>query len=77
MVKAELKASRVSSLHKVFQKCTALTIINFSSVAHLPSVRTLLAFAIEKRMIIYQMDVVSVFLNGELKEEIYVQQPQG
>jgi hypothetical protein len=37
----------------------------------------LLAFAIEKKLLIHQMDVVSAFLNGNLREEIYMQQPPG
>ena len=28
-------------------------------------------------MIIHQMDVVTIFLNGNLEEEIYMQQPKG
>ncbi|GKE71988.1 retrovirus-related pol polyprotein from transposon TNT 1-94 [Tanacetum coccineum] len=30
-----------------------------------------------KNMTIYQMDVKTTFLNGELKEEVYVSQPEG
>ena len=41
------------------------------------SIRTLLALAIQKDMIVHQMDVVTPFLNGELDEEIYMQQPDG
>ena len=49
----------------------------FSPVVHLSSIRTLLAFAAKKKLHVHQMDVVSAFLNGELKEEIYMKQPPG
>ena len=49
----------------------------FSPVARFSSIRTLLAFAVEMEMQIHQMDVVTAFLNGDLKEEIYMQQPPG
>ena len=49
----------------------------FSPVVHFSSVRTLLALAVQKDMIVYQMDVVTAFLNGELDEKIYMQQPDG
>ena len=39
-------------------------------IACLPSIHILLAFVIENKMDIHQIDVVSTFLNGELKEEI-------
>ena len=41
------------------------------------SIRTLLALAIQKDMIVHQMDVVTAFLNGELDKEVYMQQPDG
>ena len=49
----------------------------FLSVAHFSSIRILLAFAAKNKLLVHQMDVVSAFLNGELKEEIYMQQPPG
>ena len=42
----------------------------FAPVARLLSIRILLAFAVENKMKIHQMDVVSAFLIGKLKEEI-------
>ena len=49
----------------------------FSPVVRFSSIRTLLAHAIQRGMIVHQMDVVTAFLNGDLDEEIYMQQPDG
>ncbi|GJR41465.1 retrovirus-related pol polyprotein from transposon TNT 1-94 [Tanacetum coccineum] len=40
-------------------------------------IRTFIANAASKNMTVYQMDVKTAFLNGELKEEVYVSQPEG
>ncbi|GJT25626.1 retrovirus-related pol polyprotein from transposon TNT 1-94 [Tanacetum coccineum] len=50
---------------------------SFASVARLEAVRIFLANAASKNMTVYQMDVKTAFLNGELKEEVYVSQPEG
>ena len=39
--------------------------------------RTLLALAAQLNWSVYQFDVKSAFLNGELDEEVYVSQPEG
>lgn len=49
----------------------------FAPVARLETVRTLIALAAQKNWLIYQLDVKSAFLNGVLKDEVYVEQPQG
>ena len=49
----------------------------FAPVAHYSSIRTILAYAVEKRMKIHQMDVITAFLNGDLNEDIYMEQPPG
>ena len=49
----------------------------FAPVVHHSSVRTLLAYAVQKDMIIHQMDVITAFLNGTLDEDIYMQQREG
>ncbi|GJX80500.1 retrovirus-related pol polyprotein from transposon TNT 1-94, partial [Tanacetum coccineum] len=44
-------------------------------VARLEAVRIFIAYAAHKSFLIYQMDVKMAFLNGPLKEEVYVAQP--
>ncbi|BBN67428.1 transposable element gene [Prunus dulcis] len=41
------------------------------------TIRTVLALAAQLKRKVYQLDVKSAFLNGELEEEVYVEQPQG
>ncbi|CAL8174550.1 unnamed protein product [Prunus armeniaca] len=41
------------------------------------TIRTVLALAAQLKTKVYQLDVKSAFLNGELEEEVYVEQPQG
>ena len=45
----------------------------FAPVARMEAIRMFLAFACSKGFKIYQMDVKSTFLNGELKEEVYME----
>nr|GEY88833.1 retrovirus-related Pol polyprotein from transposon TNT 1-94 [Tanacetum cinerariifolium] len=46
-------------------------------VARLDAIRIFLAFAAHMNMIVYLMDVKRTFLNGILREEVYVSQPDG
>ncbi|GJU29628.1 retrovirus-related pol polyprotein from transposon TNT 1-94 [Tanacetum coccineum] len=50
---------------------------SFAPVARLEAVRIFVAYAAYKSFPIYQMDVKTAFLNGPLKEEVYVAQPDG
>ena len=49
----------------------------FAHVARLEAIPLLLAFACFKNFKLFQMDVKSAFLNGYIKEEVYVEQPPG
>ena len=49
----------------------------YSPVARLTTIRALLFLAASYGLIVHQMDVKKAFLNGELDEEIYMDQPDG
>jgi hypothetical protein len=49
----------------------------FAPVARLESIRILLAYAAHHSFKLFQMDVKSAFLNGPIKEKVYVEQPPG
>nr|GEY76374.1 retrovirus-related Pol polyprotein from transposon TNT 1-94 [Tanacetum cinerariifolium] len=50
---------------------------SFAPVVRIEAIRIFIANATSKNMTIYQMDVKTTFLNSELKEEVYVSQPDG
>nr|GFD48773.1 retrovirus-related Pol polyprotein from transposon TNT 1-94 [Tanacetum cinerariifolium] len=50
---------------------------SFAPVARLEAIMIFLAFAVQINMVVYQMDVKTAFLNGNLREEGYVSQPDG
>nr|GFA53231.1 retrovirus-related Pol polyprotein from transposon TNT 1-94 [Tanacetum cinerariifolium] len=54
-----------------------LILKNHLSVARLEAVQIFVTYAAHKSFPIYQMDVKTTFLNGPLKEEVYVAQPDG
>jgi hypothetical protein len=49
----------------------------YSPIARLTTIRVLLSLAPSHGLLVHQMDVKTVFLNGELEEEIYMNQPDG
>ena len=49
----------------------------FSPVTRITSIRVLISIAAIYNLIVHQMDVKRAFLNGELEEEIYMEQPEG
>jgi hypothetical protein len=49
----------------------------YSPVVRFDTIRALLAHAVQSGLHVHQMDVETAFLNGELEEEVFMQQPEG
>lgn len=49
----------------------------FAPVAKLTTFRVLMALVNHEKLLIHQMDVKTAFLNGDLNEDIYTEQPEG
>lgn len=49
----------------------------YAPVARMDTVRMIIAFAAQRGWNLYQLDVKSAFLQGELKEDVFVEQPRG
>jgi Reverse transcriptase (RNA-dependent DNA polymerase) len=69
--KARFVAKGFKQIHGIYYDET------FSPVAMLKSIRILLAIAAYFDYEIWQMDVKTVFLNGNLNEDVYMTQPEG
>lgn len=48
----------------------------FAPVSRYETIRTLLAASVDEEMYIHQMDVVSAYVQGELSDEVYMEQPE-
>nr|GEZ15546.1 retrovirus-related Pol polyprotein from transposon TNT 1-94 [Tanacetum cinerariifolium] len=75
--KKEATIRKIALLSMSRRNCQSKFSTSFASVAHIEAICIFIANAASKNMTIYQMDVKTVFLNGELKEEVYVSQPEG
>ena len=51
--------------------------VSFAPVARIEAIRIFLANTASSNMIVYQMDVKTTFLNGDLKEVVYGTPPEG
>jgi hypothetical protein len=49
----------------------------FAPMARMDTVRMIIALATQRSWHIYQLDVKSAFLHGELSEDLFVEQPKG
>ena len=49
----------------------------YAPMKRIEEVRLFLAYAAHKKFKVYYMGVKSTFLNGELEEEVYIEQPKG
>ena len=49
----------------------------FCPVIHMESLRTLMALATQHGLELHHVDVTTAFPNGELREEVYMEQPTG
>nr|GEW42730.1 retrovirus-related Pol polyprotein from transposon TNT 1-94 [Tanacetum cinerariifolium] len=50
---------------------------SFAPVARLEAIRIFLVYVTHKNMVVYQMDVKTMFLNGNLRKDVYVSQSDG
>ena len=48
----------------------------YAPVAHISTIRLLIALAAIYNLVVHQMDVKTALLNGELQEEVYLKQPE-
>nr|GEW25426.1 integrase, catalytic region, zinc finger, CCHC-type, peptidase aspartic, catalytic [Tanacetum cinerariifolium] len=74
----EVDASSSYNIEKGYAQEKGIDFVeSFALVARLEAVWIFVAYVAQKSFPIYQMDIKTAFLNGPLKEEVYVAQPDG
>ncbi|GJY61178.1 retrovirus-related pol polyprotein from transposon TNT 1-94, partial [Tanacetum coccineum] len=74
---AMLESSCIEAMQEEIHEFKRLQGIDFKEFARLEAIRIFIANAANKNTTIYQIDVKTAFLNGELREVVYVTQPEG
>ena len=69
--KAQLVAQGFHQKHRVDYNETFCPVVKFDSL------RTIIALAAKHDLKLHQLDITTALLNGKLKEEIYLKQPEG
>ena len=59
------------------QKCGIDYFDTYAPIARVTSIKVLFAISSINNLHVYEMDVKTAFLNGDLGEEIYMKQPEG
>ena len=72
-----LNGTKLVLKHKASLRGLELITMRLCPVVHFESVRTVIALAVQNSLKLHQIDVATAFLNGELKEEVYMKQPDG
>ncbi|KAH9670700.1 hypothetical protein KPL70_017080 [Citrus sinensis] len=73
-----LQTFKARLVAKGFKQRNGIDYFNtYAPVARLTSIRVLFAIASLNNLYVHQMDVKTAFLNGDLDEEIYMEQPEG
>ncbi|GKD74954.1 retrovirus-related pol polyprotein from transposon TNT 1-94, partial [Tanacetum coccineum] len=75
--KREALQAKKAEIFKTSKTKSSSALRSKTPTKRLEAIRIFLAFATYMNFIVYQMDVKSAFLNGKLKEEVYVKQPPG
>nr|GEY05132.1 hypothetical protein [Tanacetum cinerariifolium] len=71
-----IEYSKESTAFRIYNKRTRIDYdVMFAPVAQIKAIRLFLAYAAHKDFTVFQIDVKTAFLNGILKEEVYVGQP--
>ena len=73
----EVERHKARLVAQGFSQKYGLDYETFSPVVRFESIRSVIALGAQHKLQLHQMDVSTAFLNSELDEEVYMQQPEG